>query len=220
MKIRGRLLWSVLFPALVLAATSEQREYTQVMAATPDAEHGAVLFQRCVVCHGADGGGQVSGSVPRIAGQHFSVIARQIVEFRGGRHWDMRMEGVAKDHGTFSSAQDIADVASYVNGLERDGKRGIGFGDRVDLGRRIYEGRCASCHGANGEGDARREIPRLSGQHAAYLSRQIYDAVDGRRPALSASHGRRLKPLTFDGVLGVADYLSRIGWQQDAPVGE
>lgn len=216
-------LWVVLgllIPAFSLAASREQREFTQAMAAKPDAERGATLFASCVECHGADGGGMPTGSVPRIAGQHYSVLVRQVVEFRGGKHWDMRMEGVANSHEIFARPQDIADVAAYVTALSRDGRRGIGAGEYLELGQRIYQGSCASCHGKDGEGSEQKEIPRLAGQHAAYLARQIYDAVDGRRPALASSHGRRLKTLTFEGVLGVTDYLSRIGWQPPPAAGD
>lgn len=205
-----------LVPVMSLAATGEQKEFAQVMAATPDREHGEQLYQACVGCHGADGVGHVSGSVPRIGGQHYRVVVRQVVEFRGGKHWDMRMEGVANNHEIFARPQDIADVADYVSSLERDGRRGVGQGQYLELGRQLYQGSCASCHGKDGEGQARREIPRLAGQHSAYLARQIYDAVDGRRPALAKSHGRRLAPITFEGVLGLTDYLSRMGWNQQA----
>jgi cytochrome c553 len=219
MNIRLALVLSLIMPVVAGAATQEQKAFTQAMAAKPDAEHGAQLFQHCVECHGPDGGGVVTGSVPRIAGQHYSVLVQQVVQFRGGKHWDMRMEGVASSQGILSRPQDIADVAAYVNELSRDGKRGVGDGDYLDLGRTLYQGSCASCHGKNGEGNAEQGIPNLAGQHSAYLARQIYDAVDGRRPALTASHGRRLKVLTFEGVLGVTDYLSRIGWNpQAAPV--
>jgi len=220
MNVKPWITLLALVPALVAAATAEQKEFSQAMAAKPDREHGAVLFARCVQCHGADGGGTPTGSVPRIAGQHAPVLVRQIVQFRGGKHWDMRMEGVATSHEIFARPQDIADVAAYVSGLDLDGRRGIGNGNDVDLGERLYQGSCASCHGKQGEGNAAREIPRLAGQHAAYLARQIYDAVDGRRPALSKSHGRRLSSLTFEGVLGVTDYLSRIGWDPDAAAQE
>jgi cytochrome c553 len=212
MNIRPFMFLWVLIPVLALGATREQREYTQVMAARPDSAHGAELFQRCVQCHGPDGGGVVSGSVPSIAGQHVSVLARQIVQFRAGQHWDMRMEGVASSHEIFSSPQDIADVANYVSMLDRAGKRGIGRGDYLDLGRAFYVTGCESCHGKEGEGDADKEIPRLAGQHSAYLARQIYDAVDNRRPGLARTHRKRLAPLTFEEVLGITDYLSRIGW--------
>jgi cytochrome c553 len=211
MIIRLVVVLGMLLPVVATAATREHKEYSRIMALTPDREHGAALFARCVECHGADGGGATTGSVPRIAGQHTSVLVRQVLQFRGGKHWDMRMEGVASGEGVLSRPQDIADVAAFVNGLDRAGKRGIGKGEYLERGQAIYQSACASCHGKDGEGDARNEIPRLAGQHAGYLARQIYDAVDSRRPALAASHRKRLVPLTFEEVLGVTDYLSRIG---------
>lgn len=213
MKIRPSMLAALLLLPLVAgAATREQKEFEQIMALKPDRDRGAALFQGCVECHGADGGGASTGSVPRIAGQHYAVLVRQVIQFRGGKHWDMRMEGVASRDGMLPRPQDIADVASYVNGLGRDGKRGVGQGEFLDIGKTIYQENCASCHGKDGEGDEHREVPRLAGQHAGYLARQIYDAVDGRRPALAGSHRRQLVPLTFEEVLGVTDYLSRLGW--------
>ena len=56
-------------------------------------------------------------------------------------------------------------------------------------------------------------VPRLAGQHYGYLMRQMYDAVDGRRPALSRLHSKRLAPLDFEQIRAVSDYLARIGWQ-------
>lgn len=216
MNDRWLLAACLLLPLLAVGATREQKEFAQVMAAKPDREHGAALFARCVECHGADGAGITTGSVPRIAGQHTRVLVRQVLQFRGGKHWDMRMEGVASSQGVLSRPQDIADVAVYINGLSPDGKRGVGRGDFLEQGESIYQANCSGCHGKAGEGDERQEIPRLAGQHAAYLARQIYDAVDARRPALAASHRNRLAPLTFEEVQGVTDYLSRIGWNPEA----
>lgn len=218
MNVRFLLIASCLLiplAAAAVAATREQKEFSQAMAAKPDHDHGAALFANCVACHGADGGGVTSGSVPRIAGQHYNVVVRQIVQFRGGKHWDMRMEGVANSNEILKRPQDIADVAAWVSSLSVDGKRGIGDGINVERGQAIYQASCAACHGKQGEGDARKEVPRLAGQHAPYLARQIYDAVDNRRPALATSHRRRLAPLTFEEVQGLTDYLSRIGWQQE-----
>jgi cytochrome c553 len=39
----------------------------------------------------------------------------------------------------------------------------------------IYNSNCASCHGANGEGNWRRNIPALAGQRLAYLVKQFAD---------------------------------------------
>lgn len=202
-------------PLLAQAAPTAQRDYTRVLAAKPDAEHGRELFAQCAVCHGPDGGGTSNGSIPRIAGQHYRVLVRQIVDFRNGTRWDMRMEGVATSHEIIPELQDIADVATYVSTLERDGARGVGDGQHVERGAAIYKKSCASCHGAEAQGDDARGIPRIAGQHAAYLARQIYDAVDGRRPPLARSHGKRFAPLDFEDVLGLTDYLARIGWNDE-----
>jgi cytochrome c553 len=196
------------------------QELSRVLASTPDTGRGAVLFAQCAQCHGPDGGGSAAGTVPRIAGQHYRVLARQLVDFRHGRRWDIRMEGMANSHEVIPRPQDIADVAAYVSELRRDGVRGIGDGEYVEKGARIYEAKCASCHGANGAGDGARDVPRLAGQHAAYLARQLYDAVDGRRPALARSHGGLFKPLALDEVLGLTDYLSRVGWSSGDGPGE
>ncbi|HET9863173.1 MAG TPA: c-type cytochrome [Steroidobacteraceae bacterium] len=203
----------LLLPLLAHAGPTSQREYTRTLALKPDAAHGAELFAQCASCHGSDGGGTTNGSIPRIAGQHYRVLVRQIIDFRRGDRWDIRMEGVATSHEVIPELQDVADVAAYVSQLSRDGQRGVGDGQYVERGQAIYSKQCASCHGPAGAGNAQRGIPQLAGQHAAYLSRQIYDAVDGRRPALAASHRKWLADLDFQAVQGLADYLARIGWQ-------
>lgn len=222
MKARLLLGCVIGLPVFAWAASSSGRDLAKVLAGKPDASHGAELFEQCMSCHGPNGGGEVNGSVPRIAGQHYRVLARQIVDFRNGRRWDFRMEGVATSHAVMPELQDIADVAWYVSTLERDGARGVGDGQHLEKGAAIYGAQCASCHGLQAEGNDAKEIPRLSGQHAAYLARQIYDAVDGRRPPLSKTHGKTFKPLVFEEVLGLTDYLSRIGWRNgpDAPAAE
>ncbi len=203
--------WMLLCIApLALAAESSKQDFSRVMALQPDAAHGQVLFGQCAACHGPDGGGATNGSIPRIAGQHYRVLVRQVLDFRRGARWDVRMEDVATSHDIIPELQDIADVATYVSQLSRDGSRGVGDGQNVDQGDAIYSTRCASCHGSNAEGDDKKGVPRLAGQHSGYLARQVYDAVDGRRPVLANSHRKRFKDLDFQAVQGLADYLSRI----------
>jgi len=211
---RKALLTLMCLPLLSLADTTANREIKQVLALAPDAAHGRELFEQCAACHGPDGGGTTDGATPRIAGQHYRVLVRQVVNFRLGKRWDMRMEGVATSHEIIPELQDIADVASHVAQLEGDGARGVGDGTHAAHGAELYSKQCATCHGRQGEGNGAKEIPRLAGQHAAYLARQIYDAVDGRRPELTRSHGKRLETLDFEDVLGLSDYLARIGWQE------
>jgi cytochrome c553 len=218
MRITQRLfLAALLLPPFAFGAASTKQEFTQVIAKTPDAAHGAELFEKCAACHGADGGGVIAGSTPRIAGQHYRVLVHQIVDFRHGNRWDFRMEGVATSHEVMPELQDIADVAWYVSTLERNGVRGVGDGQYVERGAALYQADCKSCHGAQGEGNNERDVPRIAGQHAAYLARQIYDAVDGRRPQLSSSHGNRFKRLSFAEVMGLSDFIARIGWKAEIP---
>jgi cytochrome c553 len=126
------------------------------------------------------------------------------------------MEGMADKH-HLAVAQDIADVAAYVSALNRPTDQGVGSGEFTSTGAAIYGRHCQSCHGANAVGDDARSIPRLAGQHYGYLMRQMYDAVDGRRPALPRLHSARIAPLDFNEVRAVSDYLSRIGASTSAP---
>jgi cytochrome c553 len=202
---------ALLVPGLVAAAEKSRRELEAALNARPDLAHGAVLFQACASCHGTTGNGMDDGSVPRIAGQHFRVLVRQLVDYRYELRWDIRMEHYA-GRGLLKDARSIADVSAYVSQLARDAPRNVGDGSLLRHGALIYRERCAECHGEAGQGDGRAFTPRLAGQHYAYLLRQMYDGVDGRRPNCSAGHVRIFARLQHDDFAGLADYLSRSEW--------
>lgn len=205
----GRVAWLLLLlPGAIDAASPAQSEYQAALRAMPDSEHGAVLFGQCASCHGAEGQGQPDGSVPRIAGQHFNVLVKQLVDFRYGKRWDFRMEQRANNH--LGAFQDIADVASYLSQAPRKRNGFAGASGNGAQGATLYEVNCASCHGAQGEGDADATVPMLAGQHPAYLLRQMYDSVDGRRPSLAKLHAQRIKPLDFAQLHEIADFLSQV----------
>ena len=212
MKASQLLMFLLLtLPAWASAANSTQRDLQLARHATPNVDHGAELFVQCVSCHGSNGAGQENGNTPRIAGQHYSVLLKQLVDFRHGKRWDFRMEEHADQH-HLETPQDIADVAAYVAQLDAGQVRGMGDGNYAAEGAKIFGARCASCHGPSGAGDARNSVPMLAGQHYGYLMRQMYDAVDNRRPTLQAVHPKKIESLDFEQVRAVADYLSRIDW--------
>jgi cytochrome c553 len=194
-----------------LAAESARQEFSAATRARPNLEQGAQLFRDCAVCHGTSGNGTDDGNVPRIAGQHFRVLVRQLVDFRHETRWDIRMEHYAGRR-LLADAQAIADVAAYAAQLSRDAPRNVGDGALVRSGAQIYASKCAECHGAAGEGDNGATNPRLAGQHYEYLLRQMYDAVDGRRPNFSAGHVKILARLDREDLIGVADFLARSEW--------
>jgi cytochrome c553 len=205
----------LLVPILALAYSSSRLELHAAIRAKPNSDRGAERFRNCGICHGSSGGGTLDGGVPRIAGQHFSVIVKQLVDYRHDRRWDIRMEHFTDRH-LLIDAQAIADVAGYINHLSIEVPPGVGDGELVDHGAEVYAQKCQSCHGRSADGDEKAMIPRIAGQHYEYLTRQIYDAVDGRRPNFSAAHVRLLARLERDDIVGLADYLSRLS-QPEVP---
>lgn len=169
---------------------------------------GESLYATCSACHGAAGMGQPEGPAPVLAAQHETVLMAQLADYRGGSRWDPRMEHVARLR-MVERPEDLAALASFISQLDPSLPAAIGTGESLAAGARVFVMDCASCHGATGQGDAVRGVPRLAGQHHGYLRRQVQDAVEGRRPRLQASHGRRFATLSAAEIEGLADYLSR-----------
>ncbi len=206
----GLVMAAIILPLVVLAASSAQQDYEDAIRATADGERGAQLFGGCAACHGEDGSGHADGAVPRLAGQHARVVIRQLVDYRYGKRRDPRMEPVAHTQ-PLRNTQAIADVAAFAAGLMPRAPVGTGPGTYVELGRQIHAVRCSTCHGAAGQGGEEGSMPRLAGQHYAYLLRQFHDVLEGRRPDLAGSHGPLLQDLDRDALQGLADMLSRAG---------
>jgi cytochrome c553 len=196
--------------AIALGASNAGTELRVALASKPNLTRGAEHFETCAACHGSDGAGARDGTVPSIAGQHYRVLVRQLVDFRHDKRWDLRMEHFADRH-HLADAQAIADVAGYAAGLPRISSPGLADGTQLERGTRIYQLVCASCHGSQGEGSDRRGVPRLAGQHQGYLMRQIQDAADHRRPNMEGEHAALIRrSLSYEDIVGVADYLARL----------
>jgi cytochrome c553 len=71
---------AAVLPLVALAASVSQHEFADVTRLAPNTEHGIALFQTCAKCHGPDGGGSRAIGTPEIAGQHFRVLAKQLVD--------------------------------------------------------------------------------------------------------------------------------------------
>jgi cytochrome c553 len=171
MKTFASLVLTVLcFSTSVWAAESHSPAKAKVDPAAGEAKYTAV----CASCHGADGN---SGSpeYPKLAGQHPEYLVKQLTEFKSGKRANAIMSGMA----AMLSDDDMKNVAAWLTAQ----KAKPGFAkdkDTVALGERIYRGgipdrqiaACAGCHSPNGAGIP-SQYPRLSGQHAAYVSAQL-----------------------------------------------
>lgn len=209
------LLWlawavSAATPASLYSASPRSGELAAVFERTGDLKHGEEIFETCAACHGSNGAGQSDGTVPAIAAQHYRVIAGELVKFRHAGRRDERMEHFADEH-HLSGPQDIADIAAYVSRLPPTPSLGHGSGQYADLGAGIYRRQCASCHGMTAEGNDRNSYPRLAGQHYAYLLRQLRDPELNWRPNFAAEHARLLRNRNDTDLVGISDYLSRLG---------
>lgn len=212
------IVWALLLgtmSSLVLAddevtqRNAARLELQQARTLTGDAARGESLYATCAACHGVNGMGQPDGNAPVVAQQHFSVLIKQLIDYRHAQRWDLSMEHVVELK-KFAQLQDLVDIAAFVSSLPAPGMAGVGAGQHLRTGAWTFVLRCAACHGASAAGSDVTGIPRLAGQHYEYLRRQFFDIAEGRRPALAASHARFLHELDQADVDGMADYLSRI----------
>lgn len=144
-----------------------------------DTARGAIAFEVCQGCHRRGGAGRPNGSYPRLAGQHASVLVKQLHDIQSGRRTNHKMLPFADE--SVLGPQQIADVAAYMQALVPDADNGKGKGDNLDLGKQVFARSCARCHGASGEGDSAQFVPRLAGQHYLYLLREVKAIRAGHR---------------------------------------
>src|SRR6186713_700397 len=132
---------------------ARNREFTVGAGLEPDLDHGAELYRSCAACHGPDGRGTEDGEVPAIAGQHGSVLLKQLTDFRHDQRWNERMQHFTDQH-HLAGAQDLTDVAAYIANLPRfpPTAKGIGDGTALGVGASIYFQKCERCHGPLGQG--------------------------------------------------------------------
>jgi len=207
-------LWvaTALVPVAGLAQTPGpaeiDAEIRSALAARADPARGKAAFEDCVVCHRKEGAGRTNGSVPRLAGQHASVLIKQIVDVRSGRRVNERMKTVI-DAAPLNT-QSIADIAGYLEQLPRATSAGEARGEDIARGKALYERDCARCHGTGGEGLAAKFYPMVATQHYAYLLRELNLIRDEGRGNSDPEMVRVIKPYSPDDLKSVADYMAQL----------
>lgn len=145
-------------------------------------EAGRLKSATCAACHGVDGN-SVTPDWPMLAGQHASYIVRQLQAFKNGERTDVTMKPFAD----LLSDQDMLDVAAYF-AAQTPTPKGADPA-LVSLGQQIYRGgvpargiaACIACHGPDGSGNPLAAYPRVSWQHAAYVTKQLNAYRSGDR---------------------------------------
>jgi cytochrome c553 len=188
------------------AATNELHDALRLK---PHTENGRKLFAaNCARCHQPDGSGSPTEAVPRIAGQHFQVIVKQLADFRDSERFDPRMTA-ASSH-LLKGPQALADVAAYLEALPEPSRVETGPDKFVHVGAVAYQRGCVHCHGTAGEGNDELRYPAVRAQHYSYLVRQLEAMAGGKRPNAAWDHSGLVSGLSHDELLGTADYMSRL----------
>ena len=175
-----------------------------------DATKGqAAVKAKCASCHGEDGN-STNPLWPKLAGQHASYIEKQLIDFQSKKRSDPMMSPMA----SLLDAQGVKDVAAYLS--TQKSSAGTAAKEKVAAGKLIYKGgkltegvtACAACHGPTGMGNPASKYPKVSGQHAQYVVKQLQNFKLQTRNNDSGIMSSIAKKMTTADMEAVAEYMS------------
>ncbi len=157
-----------------------------------DPDDGAMVYEEsCQSCHLMAAKGDPAGAYPQLAGQHASVIIKQITDIRAGNRDNPTMlpfsdikalEATIED--VFDTpkegAQALADVAAHIQTIAPTSKV-VGAGKDLTYGKKEYMTECSECHFERGQGSGPEYYPVIAGQNYKYLVRQFEWIKSGKR---------------------------------------
>ena len=164
----------------------------------------------CGACHTTDGN-STTPTYPVLAGQHPEYITKQLTEFKSGA----RKDAIMAPNVTALSNDDMLNLGAYFS-AQQTKPRLAKDAALVAEGQKIYKGgnagsgvpACASCHGPAGSGIP-VQFPRLAGQHAKYVQKQLMNFRSGDR---SNDGGKMMqviaRKLTDHEMKAVAEYIN------------
>jgi cytochrome c553 len=183
-------------------------------AGMTDAQKAALqkTIETCSTCHGLNGR-SVAPTFPNLAAQTAPYIELQLHAFKDQTRADPDAQAYMWGMASQLDDASISALAAYFSKQSAAaGKSGnatlIAQGKQIFMegvpGRQIPA--CASCHGAQAQGNG--PFPRLAGQHAPYLLKQLLVIQSVLRTA-PVMHGV-IKDLTRDQMQAVVAYLESI----------
>jgi len=184
-------------------------ETVEALKLAGDVDRGKRVYEPCEHCHLPMGQGQEDGAFPQIAGQHSTVLVKQLIDIRDGRRDNPVMYPYAAK---LTDPQELADLALYISLLAYPEMRTYGPGTDLETGARIFARNCAGCHGARGQGNAKAFYPIIGGQNYDYLLRQLRNVAAGQRRNAHPAMAVTVAKLEDAGLVALADYVSRLPW--------
>jgi cytochrome c553 len=182
---------------------------------SPEAKQAATQLAAttCTTCHGT-GGRSTSPTFPNLAAQTAPYLEAQLKAFRDQTRADPDAQAYMWGMAAQLNDEKIAAVAAHYAAQAPAAGRG-GDAKLVARGKAIFQQgvpekaivACGTCHGEHAQGNG--PIPRLAGQHAPYLLKQMLVIQSVLRLA-PVMHGV-IKDLSRDQMQAVAAYLESVG---------
>lgn len=156
-----------------------------------DAEAGKELSVPCAACHNADGN-SLAPNFPKLAAQGEKYLLKQMKEIKSGVRSIPEMAGQLDA----LSDTDLENLATYfavqpgtLAGAKDDAEL-LALGQKIYMFGNASAGvpACSGCHSPTGQGNAPASFPRLSGQHADYIAKQLRDFRAGAEYADKGRH--------------------------------
>ena len=197
----------------VLPGWMEGTERDAAMDLEPDLENGMDVYEVCAACHLPEGWGLEDGTFPQLAGQHRSVLIKQLADIRALNRDNPTMYPFALPR-AIGDEQALADVTAYIEKLPMDpawGKGPNGPGTpEYEAGKKLFTDNCVKCHGEAGMGIEDKFYPRINGQHFKYMMRQFEWIRDGRRRNANPDMVKQIKEFSDADMQNVINYASWI----------
>jgi cytochrome c553 len=184
-------------------------EKDEAMLLEPDLENGMEVYEVCAACHLTEGWGTEEGTFPQLAGQHRDVLIKQLADIRARNRDNPTMYPFALPE-SIGDAQALADVTAYITTLPMNPENGVGPGDNLEHGKKLFEDNCVKCHGDHGQGDEEKFYPRLEGQHYKYMLRQFEWIRDGKRRNANPDMVKQIEGFSDKDMAAVIDYTARL----------
>ena len=158
--------------------------------------------QVCAACHGATGSSP-DPSVPILAGQTARYLYLQMRDFQEGRRSDPRMTPMV----TGLSRDEMREIAAWFAAQKPAPQTFAVAPERAARGKaKAAETLCTMCHLGGFTGQ--NEIPRVAGQHPAYVIKQLAD-FKARRRTNDAGNMTSVSQTLSDGdIEDLAHYLA------------
>jgi cytochrome c553 len=199
--------------AMTLLATQALAQ-AQPPLQKPDIARGQAASAVCMACHGASGNSS-SAAFPKLAGQHYDYIIKQLNNFKlkPGAAKAERENAQMASFAAALSEQQMRDLAAFYAAQKIEPAVAKNK-DTYELGKKIYRAgiasknvpACAACHGPAAAGIP-GQYPRLGGQWAEYTEAQMIAFRQGTRHN-NAAMTQVASRLSDAEIKAVSDYIA------------